>query len=108
MLDIRILREQPDFAREKLALVGCAREEVDHVIDVDRRRRELITAVEQMRAERKTSSKSIGAMKPGPDMEAAKAAVRTLGEKLASHFVAAEIRHFPAGQADTAKKWILS
>jgi seryl-tRNA synthetase len=84
MLDIRILREQPDFAREKLALVGCTREEVDHVIDIDRRRRELIVAVEQMRAGRKSSSKTIGAMKPGPDMEAAKAEVRALGEKLAA------------------------
>jgi len=82
MLDIRILREQGDFVRERLALVGCTREEVDHVIDLDRRRRELILAVEQMRAERKTSSKTIGSMKPGPDMEAAKTVVRTLGEKL--------------------------
>lgn len=84
MLDIRILREQPDFVREKLALVGCSREEVDHVIDVDRRRRELIVAVEQMRAERKTASKAIGSMKPGEEMEAAKAAVRALGERLAA------------------------
>jgi N-acetylglucosamine kinase-like BadF-type ATPase len=29
------------------------------------------------------------------------------GEKLASHFVAAEIRHFPAGQADAAKQWVM-
>ncbi len=84
MLDIRILREQPDFVREKLALVGCSREEVDHVIDLDRRRRDLIVAVEQMRADRKSSSKKIGAMKPGPEMEAAKTEVRTLGEKLSA------------------------
>ena len=82
MLDIRILRDQPDFARERLALVGCTAQEVDHVIDLDRRRRELIAAVEQMRAERKTSSKKIGSMKPGPEMEAAKAEVRTLGDAL--------------------------
>ena len=29
-----------------------------------------------------------------------------VAEKLASHFVAAEIKHFPAGQADAARKWI--
>jgi seryl-tRNA synthetase len=84
MLDIRILREQPDFAREKLALVGCSREEVDNVIELDRRRRELIVAVEQMRADRKSSSKKIGSMKPGPEMEAAKTEVRALGEKLSA------------------------
>lgn len=84
MLDIRILREQSDFARERLALVGCSREEVDHVIDLDRRRRELIVVVEQMRAARKSSSKTIGSMKPGEEMEAAKSAVRALGEKLSA------------------------
>jgi len=35
-------------------------------------------------------------------------ALGELAEKLASHFVAAEIRHFPAGQAQAAKAWILS
>ena len=30
-----------------------------------------------------------------------------VAEQLASHFVAAEIRHFPAGRAETATAWIL-
>jgi len=29
-----------------------------------------------------------------------------VAEKLASHFVAATIKHFPAGQADAARQWI--
>ena len=29
-----------------------------------------------------------------------------VAEKLASHFVAATIKHFPAGQADAATQWI--
>ena len=29
-----------------------------------------------------------------------------VAEHLASHFVAAEIRHFPAGEADEARSWI--
>ena len=33
--------------------------------------------------------------------------IGTLGEHLASHFVAAEIRHFPSGELETAKQWIL-
>lgn len=28
------------------------------------------------------------------------------GEKLANHFVAAEIKHFPAGQLEAAKRWV--
>lgn len=31
----------------------------------------------------------------------------TVAEKLASHFVAATIKHFPAGAAQTAREWIL-
>jgi hypothetical protein len=34
------------------------------------------------------------------------AALGDLAEKLASHFVAAAIRHFPAGQVDAARRWI--
>jgi hypothetical protein len=34
------------------------------------------------------------------------AKIGTLGEKLASHFVAALIKHFPAGQVAAAEKWI--
>jgi hypothetical protein len=29
-----------------------------------------------------------------------------VAEKLASHFVSAEIKHFPAGQSQAAQKWI--
>ncbi len=34
------------------------------------------------------------------------AALGTLAEKLASHFVAATIKHFPAGQLAAAQQWI--
>ena len=30
-----------------------------------------------------------------------------VAEKLASHFVSAEIKHFPAGQTQAAQKWIM-
>ena len=34
------------------------------------------------------------------------AKIGMLGEKLASHFVAATIKHFPAGETAAAEKWI--
>jgi hypothetical protein len=34
-------------------------------------------------------------------------AMGNVAEKLASHFVAAEIRHFPSGDLEQAKAWIL-
>ena len=36
------------------------------------------------------------------------AAAATVAERLASHFVSAEIKHFPAGQREAAKHWIVS
>ncbi len=35
-------------------------------------------------------------------------AMGNVAEKLASHFVAAEIRHFPAGELEAAKQWIMN
>ena len=35
------------------------------------------------------------------------AAFATVAERLASHFVAAEIKHFPSGEREAAKQWIL-
>lgn len=35
-------------------------------------------------------------------------AMGTVAEHLASHFVAAEIRHFPAGQLEAAKQWVMN
>jgi len=35
-------------------------------------------------------------------------AMGSVGEKLASHFVAAEIKHFPAGQGEAAKRWVMT
>ena len=35
-------------------------------------------------------------------------AIGNVAERLASHFVAAQIRHFPAGDLEAAKQWITS
>ncbi len=82
VLDIKLIREDPEGVKAKLALVGCEAAEVQAVVDLDKRRREILAEVEGARAERKTASKSIGAMKPGPDQEAAKAEVRKVGDRI--------------------------
>jgi len=83
VLDIRLIREQPDFVKQRLALVGCDAAQVEAVIDLDVRRRKLMAEVESIRAERRRASKAIGQMKPGPEQEAAKQEVRELGPRLA-------------------------
>ena len=35
-------------------------------------------------------------------------ALGNVAERFASHFVSAEIRHFPAGHLDAAKRWVMN
>ncbi len=94
MLDIRLIREKPDFVKERLALRG---EEypIDEVLSLDKRRRELLTEVEKLRHERKNASDEIGRLKKeGQDASAQMAAVKELGERLKT--LEAELREVEA------------
>jgi seryl-tRNA synthetase len=84
MFDIRLLREDPDRLRRACA-AKLAAVDIDRLIALDQRRRELIRQAEQLSAEKNAASKSIGArIKAGEKPEAAKAEVRALGEQLAA------------------------
>jgi len=50
MLDIRMIRAEPERVKAELAKVGYPASELDALLDADRRRREAIQAVEQLRA----------------------------------------------------------
>ena len=61
MLDIRLIREQPDFVKSRLATRGSGvADAVDEVLKVDVARRKAETAVQQLNGERKRLSKEIG------------------------------------------------
>jgi seryl-tRNA synthetase len=84
MLDIRLIREQPEVVQASLARRG-ATIDLDAIRAKDEQRRALIGSVEQLRNERNTASKAIGAAKGrGEDAAAEMAAVKELGEKLAA------------------------
>jgi seryl-tRNA synthetase len=59
VLDVKAIRENPENARKALARRGMA-EAVDELLELDERRRELTTRVEQLRAEQNLASKAIG------------------------------------------------
>jgi seryl-tRNA synthetase len=59
MLDIKLIREDPEPFREALARRGLA-ERVGELLAADERRRELTRRVEDLRAEQNRSSKAIG------------------------------------------------
>jgi len=82
MLDIRLIREELDDVKRRLAMVGCDSAEVQAVYDLDAERRQLLADVESMRAERNKASKDIGRMPAGDAQEKAKAEVRLLGERM--------------------------
>lgn len=62
MLDIKKIRQEPDFYKEKLATRGVKPEEIDEVIALDKKRRELLQQTETMKAQRNEASKKIGAL----------------------------------------------
>jgi seryl-tRNA synthetase len=85
MLDIRLIREKPDFVRERLATRGGGDEaKIDDVLRVDTERRQMETALQQLNADRKRLSKEIGGRKsrsePTDELEQR---VRQIGDQIA-------------------------
>ncbi|MCL5270935.1 MAG: serine--tRNA ligase [bacterium] len=84
MFDIRLLRENEAHLREACA-AKRATVDLDRLIELDQKRRDLTRRINDLNTERNTASKSIGQkIKAGEDAEAAKAAVRRLGEEIAA------------------------
>jgi seryl-tRNA synthetase len=84
MLDIRLVREKPDFVRERLATRGGGDEaKIDDLLQIDFERRKAETALQQLNAERNRLSKEIGAKKSrGEASDELEAQVRELGEQV--------------------------
>ena len=85
VLDIRIVREQPDFVKSRLALRCSGDEEkIDELLRVDAERRKAETALQALNAERKKLSKEIGGMRRrGQDSLQLENRVRKIGEEIA-------------------------
>lgn len=82
MLDLRLLRADPERARTELLRRGDA-DDLDRVLDLDARARETRTRVEAVRAERGRISKEIGqAKREGRDADEIQARARALGDEL--------------------------
>ena len=84
MLDLRLIRSDPERVKEALARRGAA-EGVDELIALDARRRELLPEIESAQAERKTLSKQVGEAKQrGEEAEELVATVQGLKERIDS------------------------
>jgi seryl-tRNA synthetase len=84
MLDIRLIREQTDTIKGRLAnRGGSAVEQVDAVLRCDVQRRQAETRLQQLQADRNRISKEIGIKKKaGEDTSAIETEVRGMGEEI--------------------------
>jgi seryl-tRNA synthetase len=84
MLDLKLIRSDPERVKAALARRGAA-EQVDELLGLDARRRELLPEIEGAQAERKSLSKQIGEAKQrGGDGAEQMAAVQGLKETIES------------------------
>ena len=104
MLDIKLIRERPEFVRERLASRGAGDEaRVDEVLKLDEDRRRLLGEVEALKAQRNRVSKEIGALmgqKKLAEAEARKQETRALGDRIAA-------LDRQAGEVDEARRQLM-
>ena len=61
MIDLRVLRDEPDLVRDSLAARGMPPALADELLAADAARRAAVTSADRLRSEQKTASKEIGA-----------------------------------------------
>ena len=85
MLDIRLIRDKPDFVRERVATRGGDdAAKVDEVLKVDGERRKAETELQQLQADRNRLSKEIGGKKSRKEAtDDLEKQVRSIGQRIA-------------------------
>jgi seryl-tRNA synthetase len=107
MLDLNLIRENPDLVRTALKNRQLDISPVDEVLRLDEKRRTLLTQVEALKAERNAVSKEIGRSKDATEREQKIAAMREVGDRISTldrqvaeveaelHAVTSAIPNFP-------------
>jgi seryl-tRNA synthetase len=81
MLDITLIREKPDLV--KAAMVDLNVEApIEEILTLDEQRREILTEVEALRAQRNTVSREIGRMQDQAARQAQIERMRTVGDRI--------------------------
>ena len=84
MLDLNLIRENPDLVRTALKNRQMEISPVDDILRLDEKRRSLLTQVEALKAERNTVSKEISKLKDAAERGKKIAAMREVGDKIAA------------------------
>ncbi len=90
MLDLKLIRTETDFVKEKLATRGVDAQEIDDLLALDQKRRDLIVKSETMKANRNTVSDEISQLKRNKEdasdkieqMKQVSADIKSLDEQL--------------------------
>lgn len=69
MLDIRLIREKPDFVKQELAKVGAELDLIDRILELDGKWRALVQSGEEQKATLKSQSKQVGRMKDAAERQ---------------------------------------
>ena len=85
MLDLKLIREQPDAVKQRLKDKGSEAKDIDTILDLDSRRRQLIQDVETLKQERNQASQQVGALKKkGEDATDVIERTRMIGQEIKS------------------------
>ena len=84
MIDIKLLRENPDVVRKSLANRQLDTSTVAQVLDLDDQRRDIIQQVETLKAERNLVSKEIGRMQDQSERQRKIEEMRVVGGQIAA------------------------
>ncbi len=84
MLDINLIRENPEVVRDSLRRRQMDAGVVDTLLELDKERRALLAETETLKAERNRVSKEIGQMKDATERQARIESTRELGDKISA------------------------
>jgi seryl-tRNA synthetase len=82
MLDISLIRENPEIVKKSLTDRQMETSAVDEVLSLDTERRNLLTKVEKLKAERNVVSKEIGTSKDQAERQKKIEAMREVGDEI--------------------------
>src|SRR5215211_2242711 len=81
MIDIRLIRENPARVKTEIAKLNTIAP-IDEIADLDQRRRQLLTEVEALKAERNDGSKVVSRTKDADERQSLIENLRVLGDSI--------------------------
>lgn len=85
MLDIKVIRENSTWVKNKLAARGVTAAEIDDLLKLDEQRRALLTQTEDLKAQRNRTSKAIATAKQDhQDVSDQVQAMKKVGQQIAA------------------------